>query len=83
MATNGTIVVDGNININGERKEGVEEEMILIPQKLTSFYFPDSTTETYTTESISDDINIHINRPMAAEGNLELTGNINLGDKAI
>jgi|GEM_PF-4471160 len=39
IATNGTIYSTGNMNVNGSRFEHVNEEMILILQRIQSSYF--------------------------------------------
>lgn len=78
VATNGTIVSSGNMNINGTRTENANEEMIYILKKLNYSYFSGDNVEVYVEDYSFEDINININNPMDVYGSLELTGNINL-----
>ena len=78
VATNGTIVSSGNMNINGTRSEQVAEEMLYIFKKLNYMYFSGADVEIYTDDYSYEDININIDDPMNVQGDLTLTGNINL-----
>ncbi len=85
VATNGTIVSSGNMNINGTKTEKVGEETIYILKKLNYTYFSGDNVDVYPDDYSYPEINININDPMAVQGELELTGNINLntGIKAL
>ncbi len=85
IATNGTIVSSGNMNVNGSKTENAAEEMMFILEKLDSAYFSGSNVEFYTEDYSYEETNINISNPLEVEGDLELTGNINLstGIKAL
>ena len=85
VATNGTILSSGNMNINGTMSENVGEETIYILKKLNYAYFSGDNVDVYPDDYSYEEINININDPMAVQGELELTGNINLntGIKAL
>lgn len=85
VATNGTIVSSGNMNINGTKKENAGEETIYIIKKLNYAYFSGDNVDVYPDDYSYEEINININDPMDVQGELELTGNINLntGIKAL
>ena len=78
VATNGTIVSSGNININGMKTENVNEEMLYVQKKLNYSYFSGDNVEMYTDDYTLEEQNININNPMDVNGTLEMTGNINL-----
>ena len=85
VATNGTIFSSGNMNVNGTVQENANEEMIYILKKLNYSYFNGDNVDRYTNDYSYEDMNININNPMTVDGNLALTGNINLnsGIKAV
>lgn len=85
VATNGTIVSSGNVNINGSRTEHANESMLYILKKLDYSYFSGEDVTIYTEDYIYEDLNISINNPIDVDGSIELTGNINLnsGIKAV
>ncbi|EWM55086.1 hypothetical protein [Ruminococcus flavefaciens] len=85
IATNGTISTTAqNFNVNGERKENLQEEKKLFFNKINDRYF-NSHVDTYFEDYFLEDTNININIPIEAEGNIGLTGNINItsGIKAL
>ena len=85
VAANGTIVSSGNMNINGTKTENAGEETIYILKKLNYAYFSDDNVDVYPDDYSYEEMNININDPMEVQGELELTGNINLntGIKAL
>lgn len=85
VATNGTIVSSGNMNINGTKTENAGEETIYILKKLNYAYFSGDNVDVYPDDYSYEEMNININDPMTVQGELELTGNINLntGIKAL
>lgn len=85
VATNGTIVSSGNMNINGTRTEHANESMLYVLKKLDYSYFSGENVETYTEDYVLEDLNITINNPIDVDGAIDLTGSINLnsGIKAI
>lgn len=78
IATNGTIVSSGNMNINGAKKENVNEDTIYIFNKIDSKYFSENNIEKYTQDYVFEKTNIDINTPIEVKGNTTLTGNINI-----
>lgn len=78
IATNGTIISTGNMNINGCKLENVNKKMIYIFDKLTSTYFSGDNVIVYPEDYSNNDMNINLNIPMDVRGTLELTGNISL-----
>ena len=78
VATNGTILSTGNVNVNGTKSEQVAEEMLYIFKKLNYMYFSGADVKIYTDDYSYEDININIDDPMNVQGDLTLTGNINL-----
>lgn len=78
VATNGTIVSSGNININGTRSESTEESMIFIFDKIDNQYFSASNVDEHDEDYILDEMNININVPTEVQGEATLTGNINV-----
>ena len=80
VATNGTIVSSGNMNINGIRTESAEESMIFIFDKIDNQYFSASNVDEHDEDYILDEINININVPTEVQGEATLTGNININN---
>ena len=78
VATNGTIVSSGNMNINGTKTENANESMIFIFDKIDSQYFSTSNVEEFTEDYTLEEINININTPTEVMGETTLTGNINI-----
>lgn len=78
VATNGTIVSSGNMNINGTRTEQANEEMLYIFDKIDAKYFIGSNVDEYTEDYSLEEMNININNPVEVEGDVILTGNINI-----
>lgn len=64
IATNGTIVSSGNMNINGAKKENVNEDTIYIFNKIDSKYFSENNIEKYTQDYVFEKTNIDINTPI-------------------
>ena len=80
VATNGTIVSSGNVNINGSGIENAEESMIFIFDKIDNQYFSASNVEEHDEDYILDEMNININVPTEVHGEAALTGNININN---
>lgn len=80
VATNGTIVSKGNMNINGIRTESAEESMIFIFDKIDNQYFSASNVDEHDEDYILDEMNININVPTEVQGEATLTGNININN---
>lgn len=80
VATNGTIVSSGNMNINGIRTESAEESMIFIFDKIDNQYFSASNVDEHDEDYILDEMNININVPTEVQGEATLTGNININN---
>lgn len=78
IATNGTIVSSGNMNINGSKKENVNENVIYIFDKIESQYFTNCKIEKYTDDYMVKDQNIDINTPVEVKGDITLSGNVNI-----
>lgn len=78
IATNGTIVSSGNMNINGIKTENANEEVVYILEKLDALYFSGDNVDIYADDYNLEDLNININDPMDVYGSVELTGNISL-----
>ena len=85
IATNGTVISTGNMNINGTKSEKLNEKMPYLFDKIEAQYFSGSNVDEYIDDYFLNDVNININAPLKVEGELELTGNINLttGIKAV
>ncbi len=85
VATNGTIVSSGSVNINGKKTENANEYMIYILKKLNQEYFTGENVDVFSDDYSYEAMNININEPMDVKGELELDGNINLntGIKAL
>ena len=80
VATNGTIVSSGNMNINGIRTESAEESMIFIFDKIDNQYFSASNVDEHDEDYILYEMNININVPTEVQGEATLTGNININN---
>lgn len=78
IATNGTIVSSGNMNVNGKKKEYIDEEMIYIFDKIDSSYFSGNNFDIYNDDFVLDELNISVDIPTEVEGETDLTGNINI-----
>ena len=73
VATKGTIVSSGNMNINGTRTENADESMIFIFDKIDDQYFSASNVDEHDLDYTLNELNININVPT-------LTGNININN---
>ena len=80
VATNGTIVSSGNMNINGTRAENTDESMIFIFDKIDNQYFSSKDVEEHDEDYILEKLNININVPTEVQGEATLTGNININN---
>lgn len=78
VATNGTIVSSGNVNINGSRTEYADESMIFIFDKIDNQYFSTSNVDEYENDYTLDELNINIDLPTEIWGEATFTGNINI-----
>ena len=78
VATNGTIVSSGNMNVNGTKTENAGFDMIYIFDKIDTKYFSGNNVEEHTEDYFLDELNININTPTEVLGEAELTGNINI-----
>ena len=78
IATNGTVVSGGTLNVNGTKTEHANEEMINVVKKLNNSYFNADAVERYSDDYSLEEINININDPIDVYGNVELIGNISL-----
>lgn len=83
VATNGSItVIGGNCNINGTRTEraGANGGTLFMPdlrERIEAAYFA-AGTEEHTGDYALEEINININTPIEGDGEISLSGNINL-----
>ena len=73
VATNGTIVSSGNMNINGTKTESADESMIFIFDKIDTKYFSVPNVEEHTEDYTIDELNININVPTEVQGEATLT----------
>ena len=80
VATKGTIVSSGNMNINGTRTENADESMIFIFDKIDDQYFSASNVDEHDSDYTLNELNININVPTEVEGEATLTGNININN---
>lgn len=80
IATNGTIISSGNMNVNGKRTENVDESMIYIYDKIDNQYFSGAYVEEHFDDYTLDELNININAPTEVQGEATLTGNININN---
>lgn len=78
IATNGTIVSSGVMNINGSITEHAEQEMIYIFNAIENAYFNDTDYDKYESNYILKEQNINIEVPLEVSGEISLDGNINL-----
>ncbi len=83
VATNGTVaVIGGNCNINGTRTEraGESGEPVGMPdlrERIENTYFA-AGTEEHAQDYALEEININVNTPIEGNGEVSLSGNINL-----
>jgi len=80
VATNGTVVSSGNMNVNGTKTESAEESMIFIFDKIDNQYFSNSNVDEHDKDYTLDELNININVPTEVQGEATLTGNININN---
>lgn len=80
IATNGTIISSGNMNVNGKRTENIEESMIFIFEKIDDHYFSGSNVEEHIDDYTLNELNININVPTEVQGDANLNGNINISN---
>lgn len=80
VATNGTIVSSGNMNVNGTKTESAAESMIFIFDKIDNQYFSSSNVDEHDEDYTHDGMNININMPTEVQGEVNLTGNININN---
>ena len=80
VATNGTIVSSGNMNINGTIDESADESMIFIFDKIDNKYFSNPNVEMHDEDYTLEELNININVPTEVQGKATLTGNININN---
>lgn len=78
MATNGTIISSGTMNVNGEKIEHVGEEVLDVFNKLEYAYFSGESVDVYEESVSENEMNLNVNTSMKVQGELCLTGNINL-----
>lgn len=78
VATNGTISSTGNVNINGDRKEKADEEMIYIFNAIEEKYYQNSEAVFSQEEYVLEEQNINISEPIYSENKVCLLGNVNL-----
>lgn len=78
LATNGTIAVSDNANINGNRQEHAGEKMLYIFDKIKSTYFTEGTIDVHSGDYVLEKDNIHISAPLAVAGETTLTGNVHI-----
>lgn len=80
IATNGTIISSGNMNVNGKRTENIEESMIFIFEKIDDHYFSGSNVAEHIDDYTLNELNININVPTEVQGDANLNGNINISN---
>ena len=78
IATNGTIVSSGEMNINGTKTEQADRSRMYIFQKIEDTYFHQSEYDAYEEDYTLKEQNINITTPMQVSGAVSLEGNINL-----
>ncbi|MBP3325226.1 MAG: hypothetical protein J6L77_02250, partial [Coprococcus sp.] len=78
IATNGTIVFSGEMNINGTKTEQADRSRMYIFQKIEDTYFHQSEYDAYEEDYTLKEQNINITTPMQVSGAVSLEGNINL-----
>lgn len=77
IATNGTVVSSGNMNLNGTKTEYSGENMAFVFDKVDSAYFKKDSVREHAGDYISNETNINLNVPTAVDGKTELNGNVN------
>lgn len=80
VATNGTIISSGNMNVNGIRAENADESMIFIFNRIDNQYFSASNVDAHNEDYTLEELNININVPTEVQGEATLTGNININN---
>ncbi len=78
IVTNGTISASGNLQINGTKKESAEESMMYLFHAIDDAYFTDTDYVACEGDYVLEETNINISTPVAASGEMNLEGNINL-----
>ena len=78
IATNGTIVSSGNLNVNGTKTENADESMMIIFNKIDTKWFSDNAVDEYEVNYTIEQTNIHIRIPTEVQGEASLLGNIDL-----
>lgn len=79
IAANGSIVsTAANFNVNGQRHEHAQQEMIYVFGKLDRAYFDSSNVLTVDTDYTVEDVNISLNEPVVSLSSISLNGNVNL-----
>lgn len=78
MVTNGTISASGNLQINGTKKESAEESMMYLFHAIDDAYFTGTDYVACEGDYVLEETNINISTPVAASGEMNLEGNINL-----
>ena len=85
VCLNGSVVTKGsiettatNFNVNGQRIEHAQQSMVYAIGKLDDAYFDSDNVLTYESDYTVEDVNISLNTPVVAAGNISLNGNINL-----
>lgn len=78
IATNGTIIASGNLNINGKKTEKAGEQMISAVKRLEAAYYSGNNVKDISGDFQKKDTNININNPMRVSGTLGLQGNVSL-----
>lgn len=78
IAANGTVVLGENANRNGALLENAAMPMPVPDAALLEGYFPEAETERYPADYSMKEENITRHMPLATEGSLALSGNINL-----
>lgn len=77
IGTNGTIVSTGNMNINGQRKERLSEEMPVIFDDINTAFFTENV-DSHDDDYTYSDTNISVSVPLDVNGELDLNGNITI-----
>lgn len=78
VATGGTIVSNGNMNVNGTKIENVEEGMIYLFEKIDEVYFSTTNVECFAEDYSINEMNLNINSAYVCYGNVNLQGNVSL-----
>ena len=84
VGTNGTIVSTGNMNINGQRKEHLSEDMPVLFDDINAAFFSENV-DGHDDDYTYSDTNISVSVPLDVNGELDLNGNITIttGVKAL